>query len=185
LPFFVGVIDQSNLQLSLYSGEYLPIFFSHYGIPKGLKLSLEQSQVTFENYCEVKPEGKFTLRMPHVVNLEAKEDRESIAGKALVLSQLCSRMLQNISSRKTQEYVFKLGDDRVTIFAGPGSAQTFRNNFYYRLAEVFYNFEWLYRNERAQFNLGEYQLFGRFYRDLKNTAQLRLWLRQPTSLSSG
>ncbi len=33
LPFFVGVVDQRNLRLSIYSGDYLPIFFSHYGIP--------------------------------------------------------------------------------------------------------------------------------------------------------
>jgi hypothetical protein len=172
LPFFVGVVDQSNLGLSLYSGEYLPIFFAHYGIPQGLKLALGDTQVTLENYCETKPEGKYTLRMPHVMRLEAKDDRGSLAEKAQALSQLCSRMLQNISSRRTQEYVFRLRDDRVAIFAGPGSALTFRNNFYYRLAEVFYNFEWLHRTGTDQFNFEEYRVFERCYRELKNTAEI-------------
>lgn len=39
LPFFVGVIDQGSLKLSIYSGEYLPILFSHFGRPQALSPS--------------------------------------------------------------------------------------------------------------------------------------------------
>ena len=85
LPFFVGVIDQKHLRLSIYSGEYLPIFFSHYGIPQDLKLSLEDTPVTFENYCEVRPEGKYILRMPHLLDLEAQEDKDAIVDKGRCL----------------------------------------------------------------------------------------------------
>jgi hypothetical protein len=53
-----------------------------------------------------------------------------------------------------------------------GSAQTFRNNFYYRLAEVFYNFEWLYRNNPGGFNIAEYQVFEQSYHAIKHTGQL-------------
>jgi hypothetical protein len=171
LPFFVGVVDQSNLRLSIYSGEYLPVFFSHYGIPQDLKLSLEDTPITFDNYCDVRAEGKYVLRMPHLLDLEGQEESDAIVGKGQRLIQLCSRMLQNNSSRHNCEYVFHLGDGRVAIFAGIGSAQTFRNNFYYRLAEVFYNFEWLYRNNRDGFNLAEYQEFVRFYHAIKNAGQ--------------
>ncbi len=167
LPFFVGVIDQKHLRLSIYSGEYLPIFFSHYGIPQDLKLSLEDTPVTFENYCEVRPEGKYILRMPHLLDLEAQEDKDAIVDKGRCLIQLCFRMLQNISSRHNCEYVFHLGNDRVAIFAGPGSAQTFRNNFYYRLAEAFCNFEWLYKSSPQQFPITEYRTYERSYLDLK------------------
>jgi hypothetical protein len=172
LPFFVGVVDQGNLRLSIYSGEYLPIFFAHHGIPQGLKLSLEDTAITFDNYCEVRPEGKYVLRMPHLLDLEGQEDSDAVAGKGSHLIQLCSRMLQNISSRRNCEYVFHLGDGRVAIFAGPGSAQTFRSNFYYRLAELFYNFEWLYRNNPDGFNIAEYQVFEQCYHAIKNAGQL-------------
>lgn len=81
-------------------------------------------------------------------------------------------MLQNISSRRNSEYVFHLKDGRVAVFAGIGSAQTFRNNFYYRLAEAFYNFEWLHRNNSDGFPIAEYQLFERFYHAISSTGQI-------------
>jgi len=76
-------------------------------------------------------------------------------------------MLQNISSKRNCEYIFHLGDGRVAIFAGSGSAQTFRNNFYFRLAEAFSNFEWLHRSSPQQFPITEYETYERFYLDLK------------------
>jgi hypothetical protein len=172
LPFFVGVVDQSSLRLSIYSGEYLPIFFSHYGMPQGLKLSLQDTAIEFDNYREVKPEGNYVLRMPHLLDLEGQESSDAVVGKGQHLIQLCSRMLQNVSSRQNCEYVFNLGNGRVAVFAGPGSAQTFRNNFYYRLAEVFYNFEWLHRNNPDGFDHAEYQMFEQFYQSIKNVGQI-------------
>ena len=172
LPFFVGVADQSNLKLSIYSGEFLPIFFPHHGIPQNLRLSLENSKVTYENYWTEKEPRQFTLKMPHVMDLDAREERDSIATKATILTKLCSRILQNISSGISKEYVFKLGDERVAIFAGPGSAETFRENFYYRLAEAFYNFQWLYLNRPTQFNFAEFQLYENYYNQLKAVGEV-------------
>jgi len=76
------------------------------------------------------------------------------------------------------EYVFKLGDGRPVIFAGPGSAQTFRDNFYYRLAEAFCNFERLYRCSPQQFPIIEYKTYEQFYLDLrkKMTGQIPMEL---------
>jgi hypothetical protein len=105
--------------------------------------------------------------MPHALDLEAQEDSEAIIAKGRHLIGLCSRMLQNISSRVICEYVFNLGDGRVAIFAGPGSAQTFRNNFYYRLAEAFSNFEWLHKSGPQQFPIAEYRTYEQFYLALK------------------
>ncbi|MGH9496914.1 MAG: hypothetical protein ACRD3B_18095, partial [Candidatus Sulfotelmatobacter sp.] len=137
LPFFAGIVDQSKLRLSIYSGEYVPILFSHYGRPKKLTLLLEDGDVTFTNYCEHKGNEGYFLRMPHVVDLDVGENRESSGNKGRQLLQLCSRMHQNISAKVICEYVFRLGDGRPVIFAGPGSAATFRDNFYSSLAEVF------------------------------------------------
>ncbi len=110
--------------------------------------------------------------MPHLLDLEGQEGSDVISSKGQRLIQLCSRMLQNVSSRQNCEYVFHLGDGEVAIFAGSGSAQTFRNNLYYRLAEAFYNFGWLHRNTPDGFNLAEFQVFASFYHALKNGGQL-------------
>jgi hypothetical protein len=171
LPYFVGVIDQPSLKLSIYSGEYLPILFAHYGKPNSLKLSLEDRQITFEEYCS-KKSNDHILHMPHVINLDAHDGPETIVKKASQLLELCSRIHQNISSNVSQEYVFKLGDGRPLIMAGPSSASTFRDNFHYRLAEVFKNLAWLHENRPEQFNPAECQLFESFYLELRKAGQI-------------
>lgn len=177
LPFFIGVVDQSNLRLSIYSGEYIPVFFSHFGRPRRLTLVLEsEKDITFEKYCKQKTKGEYVLRMPHILDLSAHEGPNTAITKATQLSQLCSRMLQNISAKVVCEYVFRLGDGRVVTFAGPGSAATFRLNFYYRLAEVFANLDWLYRNHRQQFKISEWEMYERCYLELQNTDRLPLEL---------
>jgi len=173
LPFFVGVADQSKLMLSVYSGEWLPILFSYYGIPQVLRLSPDDNRTGDDNYCEKKSAEEYTLRMPFVLDLNAQDDRRSVAAKGLELLQLCSRMHQNISSRVGGEYIFKLSEPRkVVIMAGIGSSQTFRNNFYFRLAEAFCNFEWLHRASPEQFPIAEYRAFEHCYRELKKTDQI-------------
>lgn len=45
IPFFVGVADQKELKLSIYSGEYIPILFSYVGLPKKLEIILEKKEM--------------------------------------------------------------------------------------------------------------------------------------------
>lgn len=63
LPFFVGVVDQNKLRLSIYSGEYLPILFSHYGIPQGLKLSLEDGETRTATPSSARGSGSFNCAL--------------------------------------------------------------------------------------------------------------------------
>jgi hypothetical protein len=51
--------------------------------------------------------------------------------------------------------------------AGPGSVKVFRDNFYKRLAEVFYNFDWLRQYQRRRLDLGEVRIYDEFFRKLK------------------
>jgi hypothetical protein len=41
---------------------------------------------------------------------------------------------------------------------------------------VFYNFEWLCRNDRDRFNTAEYQVFDRCYRELKSAGPIPMIL---------
>jgi hypothetical protein len=125
LPFFVGVVDQGKLTLSIYSGEYLPILFSQHGIPQVLSLSPDDGNIRYDNYCD-KSGDDYVLRMPFVLALKAGEDRKSVADSGRKLLHLCSRMHQNVSSRVSCEYIFSLSEsDKIVIMAGVGSAQTF------------------------------------------------------------
>jgi hypothetical protein len=160
------VVDQGKLTLSIYSGEYLPILFSQHGIPQVLSLSPDDGNIRYDNYCD-KSGDDYVLRMPFVLALKAGEDRKSVADSGRKLLHLCSRMHQNVSSRVSCEYIFSLSEsDKIVIMAGVGSAQTFRRNFYYRLAEAFCNFEWLHKAPE-QFPITEYRTYEQFYLDLK------------------
>ena len=76
-------------------------------------------------------------------------------------------MHDNISARTSKEYIFRLGQPgSPVILAGPGSAHTFLNNFCLRLAEAFYNFEWLYNNQRNNFRMEEFGIYEKCYLDL-------------------
>ena len=176
LPFFVGVIDQKNLRLSIYSGEYVPILFTQHGIPqKELKLSPVRDVVSIKDYCRTKTDKSLKvltafLKMPFVMEISANDDRDTIRTKARQASDLCSRMHQNISTRVSQEYIFKLNEPGSTlIMAGSGSATTFRRNFCFRLAEALYNLQWLHANQRNQFKIEEFRVYEKCYLGLIET----------------
>ena len=165
LPFFLGVIDHSGSSLSLYSGEFIPMMFSRYGIPRTLKLRpFEKSDVDFSAACTCTGEKNCDLKLPSVTKFSVGDSTDTISPKAQCLGQLCLRMHANISTWKLDEYVFRLRQaDQVQIMAGPGSAKTFRRNFYLRLAEVFYNLEWLLDHRSSEFSLPEFEMYERMY----------------------
>lgn len=173
LPFFVGIVDQNKLQLRIYSGEYLPILFPLYGIPLGLRLSpVPAKKIETDGYCKVTRDKNFValnalLRLPFVMEIGAHESRSDTLKKAQRLGELCSRIHDNISARTSKEYIFRTGQPgSAIILAGPGSVHTFRNNFCLRLAEAFYNIEWLYNNQRNNFRMKEFRIYEKCYWDL-------------------
>jgi len=179
LPFFVGVINREHLRLRIYSGEYVPIIFTKYGLPRELRLSLVSADVIEDKgYCEVKQDNDLIatdalLRLPFIMEICAKDSRDDILGKAQQLGELCSRIHKNISAKTSQEYIFILDRPaKAMIMAGSGSATTFRRNFYLRLAEVFYNLEWIYTAQQNSLSAGEmkeFKVYENCYLDLLNT----------------
>ena len=77
-------------------------------------------------------------------------------------------MHSNISARANREYIFQLDRDgtQAVILAGRDSATTFRHNFILRLAEVFYNLEWILNNQPDHFNHREWEIYETLYRQL-------------------
>jgi len=73
-------------------------------------------------------------------------------------------MHDNISAKANKEYIFKLGQaGSAMILAGPGSAQTFRYNFCLRLAEAFYNLEWIMKSPQHNLSMDEFEAYERCY----------------------
>jgi hypothetical protein len=150
IPFFWGVIDESESRLSVFSGENLPVFFSHVGGVKKLKIKPTERNQMVSPYEPL--EGRqenYTVFFPKIVEIHAQSNREVLNNNVAELNRICSFIHGNISTRKTEEYLFEGYDGQsVTIIAGPYSAKKFRDNFMKRLAENFYNLRWIYENNQ-------------------------------------
>ena len=169
LPFFLGIVDQHNLRMSIYSGEYLPLLFSQLDPPKNLQLAPSSTEeIASSQYYKIVGKLNYILRMPLVLELSGHDSRDEFRRKGQRLCSLCFRMHKNISSVTACEYIFELDEsDTVMIMAGEGSAQkTFRRNFYLRLAEAFYNLKWIYESKPQEFSEPEFKMFEACYQDL-------------------
>jgi hypothetical protein len=172
LPFFVGAVDRAKLQLSIYSGEYIPIMFSR-TYPTTLTL-VPVSALGSSQYCEQASDGQTILRLPLVCEISAHERLEDLREKGRLLNKLCSLMHSNISARANSEYIFQLnfGEGRKwMVVAGRDSVTTFRHNFCLRLAEVFYNFEWILKHQPETFRASEFAAYDRFFKQLRDDGQ--------------
>jgi hypothetical protein len=173
LPFFVGVIDQERLSLTIYAGEYMPMFFSYRGSPEALLIELCDT-VDLEGYFRKSRGDKYILKFPKVMEISAGVCRDELGAKVDTMSEVCFRMHQNIASRKSNEFIFRamaygppVTVKGAAMFAGKGSIKVFRQNLSDRLAETFYNLTWLYQNYPSRFDLGEFEVHERLYLQLK------------------
>jgi hypothetical protein len=173
LPFFVGAVDRSNLRLSIYSGEYIPIMFSRYKAPTALTL-VPIPTLGSSDYCEQMADGQTTLRLPFICEISATDTLDALREKGRMLKELCSLMHSNISARASQEYIFRLNFGTGTkwlVLAGSGSVTTFRHNFGLRLAEVFYNLEWILQHQPEKFSVREFAAYDALFNQLSENGQ--------------
>lgn len=183
IPFFVGVVDRSELKMVIYSGEYIPFFFSYKGVPEKLEIELcERNQFDpFNSFCVETGYKSYVIKFPKVLEIRANVDTEELKQSVHTLSGLCFLIQENIASKKGGEYIFKLyGCDppRVMIFAGSGSFKVFRENFLKRLAEVFCNLDWIFKNVPDEFKIEEFRIYENLYNQLNDIYGLPDYLTQ-------
>ncbi len=169
LPFFVGIVDQEQSIVTIYSGEYLPILFSHKGIPKTLVLSLEPTDnLDMDSYLVDKGDNSFVLKCPLATTLSTQMTSEAITEAGHQLREVASKTQRNITARTSNEYVFGIGKggQSTVIMAGPGSVEVFRENFKRRLAEACRNLSWLADNHGYQFDAAEGRFYSKVYDDM-------------------
>lgn len=172
LPYLVGVVSRTKMNLVMYSGEILPEFIS-IERPSKIEIKLCERQEYGNGYFEKKgSSGQYVLNFPKIAEIDAAIDTERLAETVDELAELCSFIHLNMSSRASHEYIFaNYGGDRLRIVAGSSSNKTFRDNFCKRLAEVFYNLEWIYTKQSGKFELNEFRIFQELYESLSKHYQ--------------
>jgi hypothetical protein len=165
IPFFIGVVDQAAAELKIYSAERFPIMTAVYGLREKLWLRPVEDDDP-NNYCDGHsvPDG-VTLNCYHFCTFATSEGRDQLRTKVQRLLNLCQRATANIRSRRSEEHIYQWDQEgtKFSIVAGSGSIQCFRDNMYKRLAEAFYNFEYLLNSEPQMFNIAEFQVYEQFH----------------------
>ncbi len=157
LPFFIGVVDRQGLNLKIFSGRPLHLLFTMKGVPNKLLIKFT-SHIQDKTYYEIvdEPQKHYNLMFPLLAEVNAKSIDSDSERIFPIMACECSLIHQNISSRRMGEYILGFGSDDVRIFAGSDSVQQFRRNFCYRMAEVFYNLEWILNKSPKQFSKSEF-----------------------------
>ena len=89
----------------------------------------------------------YTVMFPKLITIGIDSTKKDLEETVELLRDLCSLIHRNIATGKMQEFIFEEYDkSSYSILAGPGSVAQFRGNFMKRLAENFYNLEWLYNH---------------------------------------
>ena len=166
IPFFIGVANREDLILTFYSGEYLPAFFSHKGIPECLQIKLcDRAELhNLDDYIVNPGSDNYILKFPKVIEIKANIEYDELRESVKILHKFCVLMQENISSRISKEYSFRIpGRDLKTVYltglAGSDSVQYFQRNFLRRLSEVLFNLEWKYRNAPSTFSWEEFSIY--------------------------
>lgn len=190
LPYFIGIVQDNELALDIYSAENLPMALALHGDGRDSTSSKEpfvvrfdpigghkekRVEITRESYSSIgrtRSKPTLMLKCPFIVRLTVQNFRE-VSDK---LVNICTRAIGNISSRRTDHHCYEfMGEEEPLIYAGGGSYEHFRANFYKRLTEVFGNLRWVKERggpERPPSN--EAALYIRIYRLLANDNAITL-----------
>ena len=169
IPFFIGVVNQQKLSISIYSGDVIPELFSLVGLPPSnnkdkitVKAALLESR---ENHGQQPRQTKYIIPFFKIGEIFASDTEEELRPFIESFSEICLNYQRNIISKKKHQFIFH---DAVTlepkIVFGSGSYQVFRNNFIERLAEVFCNLAWAapQLEDKEKF-MQEYNLYKKLY----------------------
>lgn len=172
LPFFLGVVDRPQLRMNVYSVELLPLLFASKGA--GIRLTLvpcDETDLHPDNFYKRTGAGIFRLKCPFVTAFTVEDSKSATdAGVAKLLDVSC-RTRENIATRIAKENVYDFLGTHAFLAAGEGSAKVFRHNFVKRLAEVFFNLDWMSQQdvtpEKLEAITVEFRIFEKLYLELR------------------
>ena len=165
IPFFLGVVDLAASELKIYSAERFPMMTAVFGIPEKLWLRPVDDGDLEPAWQGTDAKSGVTLNCYHVCTFTASEGRNEIRPKVAQMLKLCRRAVNNIGTRRVEEHIYQVDDEGKSfqIVAGCGSVNYFRDNMYKRLAEAFYNFDYMLTRDPELFNLAEFRIYESFH----------------------
>jgi hypothetical protein len=168
IPFFLGVADNAEHSLTIYSGELIPKFFSFRGSPTKLTAVLCDRR----HYSEKRTKNdKYYLDFPKVGKLAVDMIEEELSNFVSGFHELCLLMYRNLSARASNEYLFEMphpdGTLELRVYAGGDFIKTFKVNFLKRLAEIFFNLKQQLLQSPQTFRKNEFLAYEQLYLELK------------------
>lgn len=162
------MFDRRRATLSLYSAHYLPMLFSHYGIPSSIRFKLVDglSQPPFVKSAET---DQVVLSCPRVCVLSSSATDTELAECVAKLDSLCEVGTGNLISLQMEEHQHVGIRGESMSYTGSGSIQYFRRNLYARLKAAFDNFRYLRHRRPGQFSPEEFAVYEAFYLKLVQT----------------
>ncbi|MGB4580768.1 MAG: hypothetical protein WBI91_02705 [Coriobacteriia bacterium] len=145
IPYYVGVVNQKEMALDLFSGRFLPLMLSYRGRHSRLDFVLVDE--LSDHYRIGDDATGYKIECPRVTTLCANDDPETRKMKAELIRDDAALGLKAIASRLNREYIFNTPNG-LEIFTGSDSATTFRSNFFERYAEALHNLAWLLENHQ-------------------------------------
>jgi len=143
VPYYLGIVNQKGHTLELFSARFLPALLSLKGVHSNLFLEPIDD---FQREYRPVQNGVYSLLCHKIATLSVHDDANATSQSAAAIRDDSASALRAIASRLNQEYVFEIPGGEVQIFAGPGSAQTFRHAFFKRL---YFNLSWLIDGDQA------------------------------------
>lgn len=178
IPFFIGIVSEKKLSITIYSGDIVPEMFALVGLPKdgdemeGIKVKIK--------YCEERePHGQragqteYTVPFYKIGIVKAENTYEDLKSFIEAFSKLLENYQRNILSKKNDENIYyDVVNDRLSnIVTGPGSWQVCRKNYFERLQELMANLLWYIPNimndDDIEKFLEEFNIYKRHYNEIK------------------
>ena len=164
-PYFVFVVERLIQKIHIFSGEYIPIMYSHRG-PSQLEIKLCSREDDDSQY-NIITDRNIILNFPKIFEMNINCNDVELNDFAIEFNNICTIMQENISSRINKEYIFNdYHHGKYYLAAGSGSALSFRLNIYKRLAEAFVNLKWIFSNDHDNFNMKEFKVYEVFIKSL-------------------
>ena len=174
MPFFVANVNKKSQSMEIYSGENVQLFFALIGNPlhsrntahyKGeesrLLIRLTKDPVGHQDYYKVEKHDHILL-FPYVGSVSMAHEATEIKALSAAMAIRSVHIQNNIAALKSGSYVFSHFESKnKSTVAGSTSVNSFRENFQFRLAEVFHNLLWIHQERLDEFNLEEFRRYER------------------------
>ena len=112
VPFFIGVVNQKKLSISLYSGDIIPELFSFVGLPPidnnkniTVKAKLLESR---RDHGQQQKQTKYITPFFKIGEIFASDTEDKLRPFIKSFSEICMNYQRNIISKKKHQYIYSM-----------------------------------------------------------------------------